>query len=322
MFVRVLFAALEIWLGFYRSTDLSEKDRQWRRGYFSNRNWLPVDKAARAASVLQRRREKWQRMVRLLEAHLRELQKSGKASRGLALHGVESLSTGEPKVNYRETVTAKTPFDYLHKRQSGGRGQYGKVIGYFEPVPEEDRHEAKDGIVFVNKLVGNDIPPSYVPSIEKGFRNATQKGLLIGSPLIYTRCVLEDGASHEVDSSSEAFMAAAQGAFESFYNDANPVVLEPLMKVEVTFPSEFQAQTMQTLNNREGSIQGTQAVSADTTLVEAVVPLRRMFGYSSDLRSVTQGQGEFSMEFQEYTEMPQVKQEELMQDMRRRQPQA
>jgi len=235
---------------------------------------------------------------------------------------VESLSTGEPKVNYRETVTAKTPFDYLHKRQSGGRGQYGKVIGYFEPVPEEDRHEAKDGIVFVNKLVGNDIPPSYVPSIEKGFRNATQKGLLIGSPLIYTRCVLEDGASHEVDSSSEAFMAAAQGAFESFYNDANPVVLEPLMKVEVTFPSEFQAQTMQTLNNREGSIQGTQAVSADTTLVEAVVPLRRMFGYSSDLRSVTQGQGEFSMEFQEYTEMPQVKQEELMQDMRRRQPQA
>eukprot|EP00434_Breviolum_minutum_P017573 symbB.v1.2.015509.t1/scaffold1160.1/size134679/18 len=182
---------------------------------------------------------------------------------------VESLQTGEPKVNYRETITSKISYDYTHKRQSGGRGQYGKVIGYFEPVPEEEQTDDKDGITFVNKLVGNDIPPSYVPAIEKGFRSATQKGLLTGSPLIHMRCVLEDGAAHEVDSSSEAFQAAAQGAFDNFYHEANPVVLEPLMAVEVTFPSEFQPQALQTLNNREGSIQGTKAVSSDTSLVEA-----------------------------------------------------
>lgn len=230
---------------------------------------------------------------------------------------VESLKTGEPKVNYRETITSKTTYDYTHKRQSGGRGQYGKVIGYFEPIPEEE-HSDKDGITFVNKLVGNDIPPSYVPAIEKGFRSATQKGLLTGSPLINMRCVLEDGAAHEVDSSSEAFQAAALGAFENFYHEANPVVLEPLMAVEVTFPSEFQPQTLQTINGREGSIQSTKAVSADTSLVEAVVPLRRMFGYSSDLRSVTQGQGEFSMEFKEYAEMPQQRAEELIAETRRK----
>eukprot|EP00931_Biecheleriopsis_adriatica_P065439 TRINITY_DN39966_c0_g1_i1.p1 TRINITY_DN39966_c0_g1~~TRINITY_DN39966_c0_g1_i1.p1 ORF type:complete len:762 (+),score=196.97 TRINITY_DN39966_c0_g1_i1:68-2287(+) len=231
---------------------------------------------------------------------------------------VESLVTGEPKVNYRETITQKTEYNYLHKRQSGGRGQYGKVIGYFEPIPEEEREDDKDGITFVNKLTGNEIPPNYVPAIEKGFRAATTKGLLSGNPLIHMRCVLEDGASHEVDSSSEAFQAAAAGAFENFYREANPVVLEPLMEVEVTFPSEFQSQTLQTLNGREGSIQATQAVSGDTSMVQAVVPLRRMFGYSSDLRSVTQGQGEFSMEFKEYAEMPQQRQEELIADTLKR----
>jgi len=126
------------------------------------------------------------------------------------------------------------------------------------------------------------------------------------------RCIIEDGASHEVDSSSEAFQAAAAGAFENFYNDAAPVVLEPLMLVEVTFPAEFQSQAMQTLSNREGSIQSTAAVSGDTTMIEAIVPLRRMFGYSSEIRSVTQGQGEFSMEFQTYEQMPTQKQEELV----------
>ncbi|CAK8988458.1 unnamed protein product [Durusdinium trenchii] len=231
---------------------------------------------------------------------------------------VESLKTGEPKVNYRETITNKIAYEYTHKRQSGGRGQYGKVMGYFEPIPEEEHLDDKEGIEFVNKLIGHDIPPSYVPAIEKGFRNATSKGLLTGSPLINMRCVLEDGASHEVDSSAEAFQAAAQGAFDNFYHDANPVVLEPMMAVEVTFPSEFQAQALQSLNTREGSIQSTKAVSSDTSLVEALVPLRRMFGYSSDLRSVTQGQGEFSMEFREYSEMPQQRAEELIAEVRRR----
>merc|ERR1719221_1339497 len=224
---------------------------------------------------------------------------------------VESLQAGEPKVNFRETITQRIPYDYLHKRQSGGRGQYGKIIGYVEPVPEEERQDS-DSIEFMSKLSGDDIPPNYVPAIEKGFRMCTQKGLLTGNPVIQMRCVLEDGAAHEVDSSAEAFQAAAAGAFQQIYHDAGPVVLEPLMYVEVNFPTEFQTQTLQTLNTREGSIQNTSPVSGDTTLVEAIVPLRRMFGYSSELRSVTQGQGEFSMEFREYEQMPSSKQEEYV----------
>merc|ERR1712151_1305132 len=225
---------------------------------------------------------------------------------------------GEPKVNYRETISQKTPYDYTHKRQSGGRGQYGKVIGYFEPIPDEERTDNVDGIEFISKLVGNEIPPNFVPAIEKGFRQITSKGLLTGNPLIHMRCVIEDGAAHDVDSSSESFQAAAAGAFESFYHDAAPVVLEPIMQVEVTFPSEFQSQAMQTLNTREGSIQSTTPVSGDTTLVEAIVPLRRMFGYSSELRSVTQGQGEFSMEFREYEQMPSTTQEQLVVEYKKR----
>jgi len=223
---------------------------------------------------------------------------------------VNSLVTGEPKVNYRETITQRTTYEYLHKKQTGGRGQYGKISGYFEPLPAEDGD--KEGIEFINKLTGNDVPPTYVPSIEKGFRTAAEKGLLTGNPLIRMRCVVEDGLAHEVDSSDQAFQAAAAGAFETFYEDASPVVLEPIMAVEVTCPSEFQPQTLQTLNQREGSIQSTKPIVGDATHIEAVVPLRRMFGYSSELRSVTQGQGEFSMEFKEYEQMPNAKQAELV----------
>lgn len=229
---------------------------------------------------------------------------------------VESLETGEPKVNYRETIQMKAPYDYLHKRQTGGRGQYGKVIGYFEPIPEEEQ-ESQEAVEFISRLSGQEIPPGYVPSIEKGFRTSAAKGLLTGHPVINIRCVLEDGAAHDVDSSDQAFQAAATGAFEQVYEDADPVVLEPLMAVEVTFPSEFQPQTLQTINGREGSIQSTAPISGDSSIVEAIVPLRRMFGYSSELRSVTQGMGEFSMEFQRYEPMPSQKQEELMAEYRK-----
>lgn len=229
---------------------------------------------------------------------------------------IESLETGEPKVNYRETVTQKISYDYTHKKQTGGRGQYGKVQGYLEPIDPDKEDDLPDGIHFVSKLSGNEIPPNYVPSIEKGFRQSTSNGLLTGHPLINMRVVLEDGAAHDVDSSDQAFQAAAAGAFESTYHDAGPVVLEPLMQVEVTFPSEFQPQALQTLNQREGSISGTRPISQDTSIVDAVVPLRRMFGYSSELRSVTQGQGEFSMEFLEYQQMPAQRQEELVQEYR------
>merc|ERR1712070_311353 len=208
---------------------------------------------------------------------------------------VESLKTGAPKVNYRETITQKTPFDYTHKRQTGGRGQYGKVIGYFEPISEDEEDSSNEAVEFVSRLSGQEISNGYVPSIEKGYRTSASQGMLTGHPVINIRCVLEDGASHDVDSSDQAFQAAATGAFESSYEEALPVVLEPLMAVEVTFPSEFQPQTLQSINGREGSISSTAPISGDSSMVEAVVPLRRMFGNSSELRSVTQGMGEFSM---------------------------
>jgi elongation factor G len=233
-------------------------------------------------------------------------------------YNVESLQTGEPKVNYKETITSKVAYDYTHKKQSGGRGQYGKIIGYFEPIPTEEQEDSAEGIEFISKLTGNELPPNYVPSILKGFQTSTSKGLLTGHPLIHMRVVLEDGQAHDVDSSDQAFQAAAAGAFEEFYRDAEPVVLEPLMFVEVTFPTEFQPQALQTLNGREGSIQSTRPISQDTSVVEAIVPLRRMFGYSSELRSVTQGQGEFSMEFRYYEQMPANKQEELVTEYRNR----
>lgn len=230
---------------------------------------------------------------------------------------VESLKTGEPQVNYRESIGAKVHFDYTHKRQTGGRGQYGKVIGYLEPIPDEEQ-TGTEMVEFVSRLTGQEIPGGFVPSIEKGYRNSASKGMLSGHPVINIRCVLEDGAAHDVDSSDQAFQAAAAGAFEQNYEEAQPVVLEPLMAVEVTFPSEFQPQTLQTVNGREGSISSTAPISGDTSKVEAIVPLRRMFGYSSELRSVTQGMGEFSMDFHCYEPMPSNKQEELVAEYRAR----
>lgn len=229
-----------------------------------------------------------------------------------------SLKAGAPKVNYREAITAKISYDYTHKKQSGGRGQYGKVIGHMEPIPEEERDGASEGIEFVSKLAGNEIPPNYVPAIEKGFREGALKGLLTGHPVINTRVTLEDGAAHEVDSSEHAFQQAGTGAFETAFTDAGPVVLEPLMRVEASCPAEFQPAVLQTLNQREGAIQTTTASGMDSSTVEAVVPLRKMFGYSSELRSVTQGQGEFSMEFERYEEMPAQAAEQLSQEYRQR----
>eukprot|EP00927_Polykrikos_kofoidii_P027802 TRINITY_DN24348_c0_g1_i1.p1 TRINITY_DN24348_c0_g1~~TRINITY_DN24348_c0_g1_i1.p1 ORF type:complete len:758 (-),score=127.06 TRINITY_DN24348_c0_g1_i1:565-2838(-) len=233
-------------------------------------------------------------------------------------YNVGTLQTGEPKVNYTETITQKVNYEYTHKKQTGGRGQYGKISGYFEPIPVEEQSDKAEGIEFISQLAGNDIPPNFVPSIEKGFRQACETGLLTGHPLIHMRVVVDDGASHEVDSSDQAFQAAAAGAFQEFYADAGPAVLEPLMVVEVTFPTDFQATVLQTINNREGTVQTTRPMSLDTSVVEAIVPLRRMFGYSSELRSVTQGQGEFSMEFKYYEPMPQQRQEEMMTEYRNR----
>ncbi|CDR96260.1 translation elongation factor G, putative [Babesia bigemina] len=217
-----------------------------------------------------------------------------------------SVETGPPIVNYRETVTRRVDFCYTHKRQSGGAGQYGKIIGYMEPIGEEANRHLH--VEFVNKLVGNDIPPNYVPSIENGFRECCKKGLICGRQVVNTRIVVTDGQSHEVDSSDIAFRLAAKGAFEESYLDSSPIVLEPIMQVEVVTPHEFQASVLSTITKRKGLVTDTSAYGSNVIL-QAEVALRNMFGYITDLRAATKGQGEFSMEFKLYQPMNAADQE-------------
>ncbi|KAK1444301.1 elongation factor G [Babesia gibsoni] len=218
-----------------------------------------------------------------------------------------TVETGPPIVNYRESITSRVDFTYTHKRQSGGAGQYGKVIGYMEPIGDEPNQNLH--VEFVNKLVGNDIPPNYVPSIENGFRECCKHGMVCGRQVVNMRIVVTDGQSHEVDSSDIAFKLAAKGAFEEFYMEANPIVLEPIMHVEVVTPHEFQASVLSTITKRKGLVTDTTSYGTNVIL-QAEVALRNMFGYITDLRAATKGQGEFSMEFKMYQQMNAADQEE------------
>lgn len=199
---------------------------------------------------------------------------------------------GKPRVNYREAITKKASFDYLHKKQSGGQGQYGRVVGTIEPLPAD--HPTK--FEFVNGIVGNAIPPSYIPAIEKGFKEAVNSGALIGHPVEGVRVTIVDGAAHAVDSSELAFKLASMYAFRTAYEQAAPTVLEPIMAVEVNVPSEFQGAVIGDVNRRKGVVMGSEQ-EGDDVVIEAHVPLNEMFGYSTALRSMTQGKGEFTMEY-------------------------
>jgi elongation factor G len=214
------------------------------------------------------------------------------------------VETGQPQVAYRETITEYAEFDYVHKKQTGGSGQYGRVAGFVEPL-EEGEYE------FVNKIKGGAIPSEYIPSCDKGFRKAIEKGTLIGFPVVGVRVTINDGSSHAVDSSDMAFQAAALGAFRSVYNKAKPQILEPIMKVVVEGPTEFQGNIFASINQRRGIIVSTTEDGAFSR-VEADVPLSEMFGYSTTLRSTTQGKAEFSMEFLKYGRVPHSISEELM----------
>ena len=199
---------------------------------------------------------------------------------------------GKPRVNYREAITRKSEFDYLHKKQSGGQGQYGRVVGYLEPLPVE--HPTK--FEFENGIVGNAIPPNYIPAIEKGFKEAVNSGALIGYPVEGVKVVITDGAAHAVDSSELAFKLASMYAFRTAYENASPTVLEPVMAVEVSVPSEFQGAVIGDINRRKGVVMNSEA-EGDDVVINAQVPLNEMFGYSTSLRSMTQGKGEFTMEY-------------------------
>ncbi|KDD76285.1 GTP-binding elongation factor EF-Tu/EF-1A [Helicosporidium sp. ATCC 50920] len=206
--------------------------------------------------------------------------------------------SGRPRVNYRETLTQPATFDYLHKKQSGGAGQYARVIGRVEPILRDPMDAAAKPATFefVNQLVGNAIPPGFVAACEKGFQDAMNSGALIGHPVEGVRVFLTDGAAHAVDSSEMAFRLACIYAFRSAFEKGAPTVLEPVMGVEVTAPSEFQGTVMGDVNRRKGVIQNSEQ-EGDDVVIEADVPLNQMFGYSTALRSMTQGKGEFTMEY-------------------------
>lgn len=215
--------------------------------------------------------------------------------------------TGRPRVNFREAVTQRAEFDYLHKKQSGGQGQYGRVTGFIEPLPLGSATKFE----FENLIVGQAIPSNFIPAIEKGFKEAANSGSLIGHPVEYVRICLTDGASHAVDSSELAFKLASIYAFRQCYAKAKPVVLEPIMLVEVKIPTEFQGSVMGDLNKRKGIIVGNDQ-DGDDSILTAHVPLNKMFGYSTELRSMTQGKGEFTMEYKEHSPVSQDVQMELI----------
>lgn len=214
------------------------------------------------------------------------------------------VKTGQPRVAYRETITQRAEFDYIHKKQTGGSGQYGRVTGYMEPVADEE-------FVFDNKVTGGAIPTQYISACEKGFRGCLAKGPKMEFPVTGVKIEINDGASHAVDSSEMAFQAAARGAFLEGYAKAKPVIHEPIMKVVVETPTEFQGAVMGSLNQRRGIIVGSQD-EGPMCVVEAQVPLAEMFGYSTVLRSSTQGKAQFTMEFLNYKQVPQSVAEELI----------
>ncbi len=218
------------------------------------------------------------------------------------------VETGQPQVAYRETITREVDFSYTHKKQSGGSGQYGKVAGTAAPISPDD--EGDKEFQFINKIRGGAIPTEYIPAVEKGFRASMEKGRLIGFPVIGVKITIDDGQAHSVDSSEMAFQAAARGAFREFYPRAKPQILEPIMKLSVEGPSEFQGSILKTIMQRRGQVIGSTEEDGFST-VDAEVPLSEMFGYATDLRSMTQGKAEFTMEFEKYAPVPAETQAEL-----------
>ncbi|NMB74647.1 MAG: elongation factor G [Myxococcales bacterium] len=216
--------------------------------------------------------------------------------------------TSAPQVAYRETITRRVDFDYIHKKQTGGAGQYARVCGYLEPAPE---------VEFVDATRGGSVPRQFIPSVEKGFRSMLARGPCIGFPVVNLRLVLNDGAAHAVDSSDLAFQEATRGAFREAYPAAQPQVLEPIMRVVVEGPAEHAGVIMGGLQKRRGAVVGAQEDGRNAR-VEAEVPLEEMFGYAGALRSSTQGKAEFTMEFARYLPVPAQKAEELIERYRRR----
>ena len=220
------------------------------------------------------------------------------------------VEIGQPEVAYREAITERATFNYTHKKQTGGSGQYARVAGYIEPLGDPAEGEDPKDYEFGDEIKGGTIPTEYIPSCDKGFQMAMKKGSQVGFPILGVRAVVNDGAWHAVDSSDQAFQTASLSAFREAFERAHPVILEPIMKVEVVAPTEFQGSLFASVNQRRGIIISSTEDHATCT-VYADVPLSEMFGYSTTLRSLTQGKGEFSMEISKYGKVPMGVSEEL-----------
>jgi elongation factor G len=211
-----------------------------------------------------------------------------------------SANVGKPQVAYRETITRPVEAEGRFVRQTGGRGQFGHAVVKTEPL------EPGKGFEFVNEIRGAAIPNEYIGPVEKGVREAMESGVIAGYPVVDVRVRLVDGSFHEVDSSEMAFKIAGSMAFKAAMQKAAPVLLEPIMKVEATVPENFMGDIIGDLSARRAKVEGMDSHAGGVTSVRAFVPLATMFGYATDLRSLTQGRGTFTMEFDHYEQLPQT----------------
>ncbi len=226
------------------------------------------------------------------------------------------VEVGPPKVNYREAPTRAVEYNTRHRKQTGGSGQYAHIIGTLEPLPEDAQPE--ETFVFAESVVGGRVPKQYIPAVEKGFRSCLKKGPIAGYPVVGLKVTLTDGSYHEVDSSDLAFQICAQTAMRENFPLTSPVLLEPVMRIEIECPSVFQGAVVGNLTSRRGMVLATE-VKGSEARIEGEVPLAETFGYSTDLRSMTQGQGTFSMEFAKYRRMPRSIEEEVIAERRKAQ---
>jgi elongation factor G len=211
---------------------------------------------------------------------------------------------GAPQVAYRETITRAAEIDYIHRKQTGGSGQFARVKVRFEPLPPGS------GFVFENSVVGGTVPKEFVPGVEKGLKGAAENGIIAGFPLIDFKAELFDGAYHEVDSSVLAFEIAARAAFKDGAVKAGPKLLEPIMRVEVVTPDDYMGDVIGDLNSRRGQITGMDS-RGNARVIDAMVPLANMFGYVNTLRSMSQGRAQYTMHFDHYEQVPEAVADEV-----------
>lgn len=221
-----------------------------------------------------------------------------------------SANVGNPQVAYRESIKESAKAEGKYIRQTGGRGQYGHVVLKVEPLNKGE------GFQFINKIVGGVIPKEYIPAIENGIKEAMEVGVFAGYPVVDVKVTVFDGSYHEVDSSEIAYKIAASQAFKSAINKAKPYLMEPIMSVEIVTPESYVGDVVSDLNARRGKIERMEYGAGDSRIVKAEVPLAKMFGYATDLRSRTQGRATYTMQFARYEEVPNPLAEKILEKVR------